>query len=774
MLVDLGVGTGKVSLEGRVEKAELRPVGVESADLVGVQTGLETGALERGHDGIDAGLRGHARQTVSGGVNGIGTSLGAGNHGGNTGTGRVVRVDVDGKIGVSLTDGANEESGSMGLENTSHVLDSKNVDIKLNQLVDEVEVVLKVVLLVRVEHVTAEANGTLHNTAGLVDGLDADLELVNVVQGIKDTENVDTVLLGLVDELVDGVVGKRRVGDTVGTAQKHLEGNVGNKLAHAAETVPGVLVEEAHGDVKGSTTPAFQTVEVGEGVAGLLGNVEQVNGTDTSGQERLVSITPGSVHEKASLVRANGLGKGLGALLNNNVSPALLARLADVNLGAIRADNFRDDDVALELGLTDLALDGASVDSNVTEVSKELLGSVLAAEEVKQLGGIVDERGPAVALNKGRVGEETRKERNVGLETANAEFDQGTENLSASNFVGRTVASTLDQHGVVEGSDDGSGKTVATIETDTSTTSGSVHLDLSGIGLELLGRVLGGDTALDGETTSGDAVLGQAKLGEGGTSRNLNLSGNDINAGNFFGNGVLDLDSGVDLDEVVAVLLVNEELSGTGVAVVDRLGELDGIGKNGVSGLDGEILGGGNLDDLLVTALNRAITLVQVDNVAVVVTEELDLDVLGLVEEALDEDGTVAKGRLGLGGGTLEALLQSLGLADDAHTTATTTIGGLDDDGESILVSEGLDLLVGSDSTFGTGDNGDIGSNGELSGRDLVAEGVNDVGRGTDELGLVSATFFFFGQLRRAKNSLTIRPAFSTLRANSAFSERKP
>jgi hypothetical protein len=59
--------------------------------------------------------------------------------------------------------------------------------------------------------------------------------------------------------------------------------------------------------------------------------------------------------------------------------------------------------------------------------------------------------------------------------------------------------------------------------------------------LEALGRVLGGDTALNGETTSGDTILGEAKLCEGRTSCDLNLGCDDINACDFFGNGVLDL-----------------------------------------------------------------------------------------------------------------------------------------------------------------------------------------------------------------------------------------
>jgi hypothetical protein len=136
----------------------------------------------------------------------------------------------------------------------------------------------------------------------------------------------------------------------------------------------------------------------------------------------------------------------------------------------------------------------------------------------------------------------------------------------------------------------------------------------------------------------------------------------------------------------------------------------------------------------LVAALHRAVTLVQVDDVAVVVTKELDFDVLGLVEEPLDEDGAVAEGALGLGGGALKGLLELGLLAHDTHAAATAAVGGLDDDGEAILVGELLDLLECLDGAVRAGDDGNFGSDGYVSGRNLVTKGVDRFRRGADEL----------------------------------------
>ena len=55
-------------------------------------------------------------------------------------------------------------------------------------------------------------------------------------------------------------------------------------------------------------------------------------------------------------------------------------------------------------------------------------------------------------------------------------------------------------------------------------------------------------------------------------------------------------------------------------------------------------------------ALDRALALPEVDDVAVGVAQHLDLDVPGLLDELLEEDAVVAEGGLGLGPAGREAL----------------------------------------------------------------------------------------------------------------------
>ena len=153
-----------------------------------------------------------------------------------------------------------------------------------------------------------------------------------------------------------------------------------------------------------------------------------------------MGVTPGSVHQETALVVADSLCECLRTLLLDDVAPSLLARLGDINLGAVRADDIGDDDLALEFGLPDLALDAAPVDGNVSEVRQELLGTVLAADQVEQLRGVIDESRPAISINEGGVGQEGGQEGDIGLDASDTELDKGTEDLSAGNFVSRAMA----------------------------------------------------------------------------------------------------------------------------------------------------------------------------------------------------------------------------------------------------------------------------------------------------------------------------------------------
>ena len=90
-------------------------------------------------------------------------------------------------------------------------------------------------------------------------------------------------------------------------------------------------------------------------------------------------------------------------------------------------------------------------------------------------------------------------------------------------------------------------------------------VDLAGRGLEIPLGVFGVDAALDGRAAVDDVFLLPRQRLAGGDA---NLPLDQVDAGDHFGDRMLDLDAGVDFDEVELAVLVDDEFDGAGVRVV--------------------------------------------------------------------------------------------------------------------------------------------------------------------------------------------------------------
>jgi hypothetical protein len=116
----------------------------------------------------------------------------------------------------------------------------------------------------------------------------------------------------------------------------------------------------------------------------LLGNVQDIHGPNSRSQQRLVGITPRRVHDQATVVFSNSFCEGLGTLILNDISPALLTRLGNIKLVPFIVSQHRQDDIALEFWFANLSLDAAAVDGDVAKVTQQFLRPILATYQRKQ------------------------------------------------------------------------------------------------------------------------------------------------------------------------------------------------------------------------------------------------------------------------------------------------------------------------------------------------------------------------------------------------------
>ncbi len=196
---------------------------------------------------------------------------------------------------------------------------------------------------------------------------------------------------------------------------------------------------------------------------------------------------------------------------------------------------------------------------------------------------------------------------------------------------------------------------------------------------------------------------------------------------------MLDLETRIHLQEIEIAPLVGDELGRARGVVAHGLGECHRLRAHGRARLLVEQRRGRFLDHLLVAALNGAFALAQVNDVAVLVAQHLDLDVARIEDEFLDEDARIAEGRLRLVRRGLDGLGEILCLLDEAHAFAAAAGRGLDHDGKADFLGDALCLRRIGDLAQEPRHRRDIRGAGELLRLDLVAHGGDRARMGADE-----------------------------------------
>jgi hypothetical protein len=139
------------------------------------------------------------------------------------------------------------------------------------------------------------------------------------------------------------------------------------------------------------------------------------------------------------------------------------------------------------------------------------------------------------------------------------------------------------------------------------------------------------------------------------------------------------------------------------------------------------------LDHLLVATLNGTLALEEMDDVAMVVGDNLELDVPWLFDESLDVQGAVVKRRDRFTSCLSDRRGQRRGVVDGLHPDATASFGGLEQEREADAGSGGGNRVVGLVGGYFARDHGNAGVAGYTAGGDLRAHEGQRFRGGTDE-----------------------------------------
>ena len=342
----------------------------------------------------------------------------------------------------------------------------------------------------------------------------------------------------------------------------------------------------------------------------------------------------------------------------------------------------------------------------------------------------------ALARLERRVLQNVRDERDVGLDAADVLLADRAQRLAAQALERLVVAGDLDQQRIVIRRDLRADIGIAAVQTHAVAARGTVGRDLADVRQEVVLGVLGRDAALhriaarDHIRLLADAdFLVKQRIAFG----NQDLRAHQIHAGQLLGDRVLDLDARVHLDEVVIARFVDQELDRARGHIAHMPRDLDRVRIQLCAQLLGHAPRGRELHDLLIAALERAVALEQVDDIAVPVAQHLHLDVLGLDEEFLDEDILVTERLLRLALDLQEVDADILRAVAAAHAAAAAAPGRLEQHRVAELLRERDGVVHIGQRASRAGDGGHAALLRDGLGGQLVAHLLQNPGRRADE-----------------------------------------
>ena len=183
----------------------------------------------------------------------------------------------------SVLDGRNKVVSVFGREKTGHIFNANGRHTHGLQFLHELHVFRECVY---------RRGGIGDRTGGDRPGLDCllngDLQVLRVVERVKDPDDVDAVTDARADKAAHDIVAVVFVTKDVLAPQEHLQPGVGHGRADLAQPLPGIFMQKAEAHVKRGAAPAFDRI-ITRLVDGLQDRLELVV-AHACGHQRLTGV----------------------------------------------------------------------------------------------------------------------------------------------------------------------------------------------------------------------------------------------------------------------------------------------------------------------------------------------------------------------------------------------------------------------------------------------------------------------------------------------------
>ena len=592
----------------------------------------------------------------------------------------------------------------------------------LLQLLRERDVVFQRILRARrVEDVARVAERAFANSMSRLHRLHRGFHVAEIVERIEHAENIHARFGCVLHKAGHHIRRIARVADGIRAAQEHLETDVGHGLTKLAQTLPRVFVEEAHRCVKRRAAPHFEREKLRRSRRHSGRDGQHVIRADARRHERLMRIAERRVGDEQALLLQRPLGEFLRPELQQQIACAL-RRQVFCSRHLRRGERLR--------GLESLRV-RIAVHDDVAEEIEQLRRAVAAELEIEQRRRCVDHRGRRAAAAERRVIDHVFHERNVRLHAADSHFAQCAVHAVERHVERRALRRDLYQQRIVKRRNDRTGVAHACIEPHAVAARAAVGDDLAVARRELVCRVFRRHAALHREAAARNLRLRRDAhflAVERVPHRDENLRAQEVHAGDFLRHRVLHLDARIHLDEEPLVRIEIEQVFHRARVVVANLPR-DARRRFAqlVTHLIRKSVARGNLHDLLMPTLHRAIALMQMHRVAVMIAEHLHFDVLCAGDILFQKHRPVSKRPLRLALRFVEQRVEVARLVHHAHSASAAAESRLDDQRKTNLRRDLQRFLPVAHRVFRARQRGDFQLLRQCPRRDFIAHQVEQL-----------------------------------------------
>ena len=264
------------------------------------------------------------------------------------------------------------------------------------------------------------------------------------------------------------------------------------------------------------------------------------------------------------------------------------------------------------------------------------------------------------------------------------------------------------------------------------------------IGSKVVCRIFCCYTALDSITVYAKIFLTvKTDIGmrQGMSFCNKDLCTHKVNTCNHFCNGVLNLNTWVHFNKVVLTCLsINKKLNSTCINIVNVLCNFNSIRSESFDRLFGNRPSRSIFNNFLVAALERAVTLTEMHYITVLVSKNLNFNMLRLNKELFNKNILITKCLLSFIFNKLKLTAYIFLTVTAAHTASAAAGSSLENNGESIRNCFFNSFVGIFQRLCGAGDNGNVASDSSSFSGKLVTHLTENIGRRTDKLNAVCLT----------------------------------